>query len=321
MKLLPIKNSSTLSQAKSSEIEIILSYLEVDLNFDDIKKFLHLESNSLQFYVSSLYLDYPQEFDQLKKYLSFQHLLKLRLETHQFNHVIKSLLFKSISYPILLYILMYLLMAFFILVLIPSLLTIIELMDVKPLMISILHLFLRIIFVLLSVINLFILLFLFLLRKRSNMKLFFILLSKNRWFQTIKEIITFQFVQYYSLFLDKGFSTQLALVLMREGSFSYLVSWLSTLLTYELEDGSPLAIAVNEEYFDSKFIQLLKLGNVSNQTQHLLHKYLENSFKLIEIKLKLLGSRLKLFTYILLALLILIMYQILLAPMSLMQNF
>lgn len=113
-------------------------------------------------------------------------------------------------------------------------------------------------------------------------------------------------------------STKQALLLIKNASTSPTLMWLSTLVTYELEEGKPFEESIQLDIFDSQFISLLQLGSKTNQLLELLTTYLYSQRILILNQVSKAGNALKSFTYLFLGLLIIVMYQILLAPMSLM---
>ena len=105
---------------------------------------------------------------------------------------------------------------------------------------------------------------------------------------------------------------------MKKGSTSYLVSWLSLLITYRLEDGNDFVTSFSDNFLDSHFNQIITLASKNNQLSALLDSYLTSNQQIILMIITKISSFVKMVIYIVLALLIIFLYQILLTPMSLM---
>lgn len=318
LKYLIPKKSFNPSSEKINEIEIVLSYLKSNVEFNDIKCFLAIKEETLKDYVFTLYQSHPEQFKQLTEIFSLQHCLQFSLNIIKFDKDLKQSLLKALTYPLILYSFMYGLMMFFIIILFPALNSILMLFDLDLTLIFILQTILRSLFVILSLFNLGIIVTLFLLRKNENKKLFYLLIKTKRHLSLFKNIYTFQFSYYINELYKQGMSTKQALLLIKNASTSPTLMWLSTLVTYELEEGKPFEESIQLDIFDSQFISLLQLGSKTNQVLELLTTYLYSQRILILNQVSKAGNALKSFTYLFLGLLITVMYQILLAPMSLM---
>lgn len=318
LKYLIPKKSFNPSSEKINEIEIVLSYLKSNVEFNDIKCFLAIKEETLKDYVFTLYQNHPEQFKQLTEIFSLQHCLQFSLNIIKFDKDLKQSLLKALTYPLILYSFTYGLMIFFIIILFPALNSILMLFDLDLTLIFILQTILRSLFVVLSLFNLGIIVTLLLLRKNENKKLFYLLIKTKRHLSLFKNIYTFQFSYYINELYKQGMSTKQALLLIKNASTSPTLMWLSTLVTYELEEGKPFEESIQLDIFDSQFISLLQLGSKTNQLLELLTTYLYSQRILILNQVSKAGNALKSFTYLFLGLLIIVMYQILLAPMSLM---
>lgn len=318
LKYLIPKKSFNPSSEKINEIEIVLSYLKSNIEFNDIKSFLAIKEETLKDYVFTLYQNHPEQFKQLTEIFSLQHCLQFSLNIIKFDKDLKQSLLKALTYPLILYSFMYGLMMFFIIILFPALNSILMLFDLDLTLIFILQTILRSLFVVLSLFNLGIIVTFLLLRKNENKKLFYLLIKTKRHLSLFKNIYTFKFSYYINELYKQGMSTKQALLLIKNASTSPTLMWLSTLVTYELEEGKPFEESIQLDIFDSQFISLLQLGSKTNQVLELLTTYLYSQRILILNQVSKAGNALKSFTYLFLGLLIIVMYQILLAPMSLM---
>lgn len=320
LKSLTTNKSTNLSDRKQHEIEILLAYLKAGLDFSDTQALLDIKEPTLEHYVANLYQNQLQ-YKILSEYLSLQDLLKYTLESRSFNKDLRQRILKILTYPLILYSLMYGLMLFFIVFLFPSMISIVELFDLQTTLLNIFYFILRVIFLILTSFNLLIMMIAVLLWKRQHQKIFINIIKEVRWFSIIKDIYTHQFAYSFHLFLSKGFPTKLALELIKESETSYLNAWLATIISYQLQEGKTFIESINHPLLEKQFILVSQLGTQSNQSIDYLTMYLSTSKKVIESKLKQIGTILKLLTYTFLAFLIIVMYQILLAPMSLLGNF
>lgn len=308
--------SSHFSNEKQTQIELLLSYLQSGLSYDQCKDLIDVQSETLEEYVQSFAAE--NQFNVLKEYLSFQDMLIYVYEVKSFTKKLKQQVFKILAYPSLLYGLMYLLMLFFISVLLPSLLNIIMLFDLETQTIKILSLILKGVFYALTALNIMLVLLLLSHRKIERVKLTMIKASRKKRYAILKQIYSYQFAHLFLLLIKRGFSTNQALHIMRLSSSTPLTSWIATLIVYDLETGASFESSIDTELLDYSFRSLCKIGVVNNKIIELLDAYLNTAFNQIQIKINRIGSMLKTVTYLLLGFLILFLYQILLAPMSIM---
>lgn len=302
-------------------MEICLAFLESGLDYEICKEILDLKPQSLDDYVSQLFENNHNELVVMKQHFSNIHILDFMLSIQKFKTTLKSLILKALTYPIILYSLMYSLMLFFILFLLPQMFNIIELFDLQQNLLTILNITLKCVFTLISLINLVLIVLLVLLINKQRLKMFLNLNQNSKMLIFLKEIYTYQFSHFFHLLINKGFSTKLALQIMREGSTSYITSWIATLISYQLETGDAFEVSINNPLLDKQFILLCQLGSKNNQLIELLETYHMTIQKRIHDRINQIGSIIKSITYVLLGFLIIMMYQILLAPMSLLGNF
>lgn len=315
-KFLNIKKSSIFSQQDESEIKLILSYLDAGLDYQQIRELLQTQHESLKSYTQQYYP--TVRFDQLSQYFSYKDLLRFIFEIKTFNKHLKHKTLKIITYPLILYSLMYSLMLFFIFVLTPSLLNVIQLFEIDNPSLNLFSVILKYLFIGLTIFNSLVFILILIHKSDERKKLLFIRIKKHT---ILNDILTLQFAQFLNILIKHGFSTKQALDIMRQGSDNHLVRWIATLISFNLEEGKTFSDSINLTHLSSDFITMTQLGLINNQSQTLIQTYINTSKTKIEIKLNQFGNRLKLFTYTLLAVLIIFMYQILLAPMSLMNQF
>lgn len=314
-KSLLIKKSLNFSNKIESEIQLLLAYLKSGLDYEVIKDIIDSPYEDLKSYTQQVY---PQDkVEILSEFFSYQDLLNFTYESKVFNKDLKRQIIKILAYPLLLYFLMYALMLFFMLILLPAMFNIIELFEIDLSSIQLLSKLLKATFIGLSIFNV---ILIFVLITHLNHERLRLSLIRYSNLQLPKAIYTYQFAHFFYLLVKHGFSTKQALEIMRRGSDNRLIGWLATLIMYKLEAGKPFSKSIDLDVLDNRFISICQLGIINNQLPSLLETYLNTNHLVISNRLKQIGSMIKLFTYSLLAILILFMYQILLAPLSLMGN-
>lgn len=298
--------------------KLVLNYLQTNLDFDQIKNLLLLEHSSLSDYLQSFYNHNENQYHSLTSIFSYQQTLQYTIEHWEFETSLNQQLKAQFTYPSILYIIMYLLLGFFTLFLIPTLLSMILLFDLDTSIIRFSNYLLKLIFFIFTIFNFLSIVFIIRFSNKENLKVFITKNHNKKYFILFKKIITQKFAKLYSILVSYGLSTKQSLEIMKKGSTSYLVSWLSLLITYRLEDGNDFVTSFSDNFLDSHFNQIITLASKNNQLSALLDSYLTSNQQIILMIITKISSFVKMVIYIVLALLIIFLYQILLTPMSLM---
>lgn len=299
-------------------IELVIAYLEAGVDFEQIRNLLKLPYDTLEQFCSTVYKDHPQVYLKLKSLFSMPMILRYYNDYSLFKNQLLNQIYQQLSYPLILFTCIYILMTFFILKIFPMIFSLIVSFDITMPMLRWLHYFVVIIYIILTIIVVSTLILILVLLKKQHLKLFVIICHQYPWFKTFKMIYTQMFAYTFLLIYRLGASTQQILEIMRVSTLSYFVGWLSELTTYQLEEGESLIESLDNHFLDDQFISLFQLGRVDNKIKEYLEAFLELNHKRIFINIKKISLTLKQITYGLLAILIIIFYQILLSPMQMM---
>lgn len=298
----------------------MIAYLDAQVVYPQIKKILSLNQETLHEFVQQVYHQHPSVYENLKDLFSMHLLLKYYHDFYEFKTKLYRSLRNKLSYPLLLIGCVYGLMGFFLMNVFPMLFGLIQSFDVQMGNLQLIYRVLVFLFVILSILLSIVVIFLLLMLKRQNLKLFVILMHRIAWFAPIKMIYTQMFAYMFDLILKFGASTQQILTIMKDSTLSYFVGWLAQLTTYQLEEGETLIDSIDNDFLDEQFVSLIKLSSLNHQIEHYLAMYLTLNEKRLTLAIDHLSSHLKKVTYVLLALLMLLFYQVLLAPMQMMNQ-
>lgn len=299
-------------------IELVIAYLEAGVEFDQIKNLMTLPYDTLEQFCSTVYKDHPQVYLKLKNLFSMPMILRYYSDYTLFKNQLFHQIYQQLSYPLILFVCIYTLMTFFILKIFPMIFSLISSFDITMPMLRWLYYFVVIAYIALTIIVICFVILIVVLLKKQHLKLFVIVCHQYPWFKTFKMIYTQMFAYTFLLIYQLGASTQQILEIMRASTLSYFVGWLSELTTYQLEEGESLIESLDNHFLDDQFISLFQLGRVDNKIKDYLDTFLDLNHKRIFLDIKKISLTLKQITYGLLAILIIIFYQILLSPMQMM---
>ena len=148
----------------------------------------------------------------------------------------------------------------------------------------------------------------------------YVLLIKLRRGRFLRRWLGLDFSRYFSCCLSEGCPTQTTLTVLQKlpkKPFLKLMSWH---VEQALLAGESLETALGTEYLDPSLMQLMRTASSSGQVQPLLEGYVEVRQGQLLSQLRFMARGLQLFAYITIAGMILIVYQILLLPLSIMSQ-
>lgn len=311
----------TLSKPSKQDYEmakLTLNYLQTNLHFSQVSKLLFLDYYSISDYLKTFYSNNQKQYDSLTSVFSYQQTLQYTIEQWEFEASLNQQLRSQFTYPLILYVIMYFLLGFFTIFLIPTLLSMILLFDLEITSIQIGQTLLKFIFYVFTFLNILVVSMFVRYSNKEKLKIFISTNHQRTYFILFKKIITQKFASLYSILVKYGLSTKQSLEIMKNGSSSYLVSWIALLVTYRLEEGSDFVTSFNDNFLDSHFNQILSLASKNNQLISLLDSYLASNQQIITMYITKVSRIVKMIIYLVLGFLIIYLYQILLTPMSLM---
>lgn len=313
----------TLSKPSKKDYELAkltLNYLQTNLDYSQIKELLLLEQTNLSDYLKKFYHRNENQYESLTSVFSYQQTLRYTIDQWEFDTLLNHQLKAQFAYPLILYIIMYCLLGFFSLFLVPTLLSMISMFDLDTTAVEIGKTLLKVIFFIFTCINSLLLILMVHFSNKQNLKLFISKYHNKKFFTLFKKIITHKFAKLYSILVNYGLSTKQSLEIMKSGSTSYLLSWISLLITYQLEEGKGFVTSFSDNFLDLHFNQILSLASKNNQLITLLDSYLVSNLHTITMYITNVSKTIKIVIYIVLGLLIIFLYQILLTPMNLMST-
>lgn len=318
MKSFKKKKLSKPSKQDYEMAKLTLNYLQTNLHFSQVSKLLLLDYYSISDYLKTFYSNNQKQYDSLTSVFSYQQTLQYTIEQWEFETLLSQQLRSQFTYPLILYVIMYFLLGFFAIFLIPTLLSMILLFDLEITSIQIGQTLLKLIFYVFTFLNILVISMIVRYSNKEKLKIFISTNHQRTYFILFKKIITHKFASLYSILVKYGLSTKQSLEIMKNGSSSYLVSWIALLVTYRLEEGSDFVTSFNDNFLDSHFNQILSLASKNNQLISLLDSYLASNQQIITMYITKVSRIVKMIIYLVLGFLIIFLYQILLTPMSLM---
>lgn len=140
-------------------------------------------------------------------------------------------------------------------------------------------------------------------------------------FSFVKEIMTYQFAIIFYHLLNHGLSTAKALEVLLECQHLYSVRIYAKNLKEQLERGQSLSMAIQSiDSFDPLFVRFFELGLYACSLLQLVKLYSDKALLRISYLFKTVALRLQLVAYACIGVLVIVVYQILLAPLNMLQS-
>ncbi len=312
--------SKTTSRPLRQLREIVLAYRKLQIPYEQIQLDLNLEQTSFEVYTIAVLSHQEEHYHVLRQLFSLEQILEIELKLSNFFKDLKQSIVKKIWYPLLLLAFLYGILTLFIFRLFPSLTSLLKDFDIHNWILDALFVLIFLIYLIITISALISLVLIVLLFNYQNQKLLILILKKYKFFNLIKKIYTQMFAYLYRLYLSYGASTQQILTLLVQAPFSRITRWLATLTIYQLDDGLRLDRAFHKELFDASFIRFIRIASLSDQLDYFLEAYLEVNQKQIDYRISKLAKVLQTFVFALIGLLLIILYQMLFAPMQLLNT-
>lgn len=262
-------------------------------------------------------------YRSLEYFLSFSSLDQAILSAHQYHEtrkVMKKDWLKEISYPIGVLFFALLVFIFFEIMIYPQLMSLIDIekkIYLHQLLYGTIGLLLVSIFL-----NSVILLYLFLLKRMNHLRFNQFYLDHLGKLSLIKKMISYDYALHSLILMQRGFSTKQVFECLLELKNNIFLQLNLKHMTSQLQKGEEMVhIIEHEPYFDERFKQFFKLGYYTLEMENTLSDYCEyqkNEFKKI---LKRSSTIISTCAYMLIAILIVSIYQLLLLPLDMMNQF
>ncbi len=243
----------------------------------------------------------------LSNYMSLENALSCAVDVEQTTKKRKMKILSKIAYPLFLFIFSYVLVLFFSVSIVPSMS--VYATDSSLVIVDFLNVFYSILFI-----CLFVLLFLFVLRHRIQLLERFFLNLK-----LVKETQSVLFSYVWKNLLSNGLSTTECIDVLEKVDSTKL---LARKLNQYLKRGFSLMDSIRNAFEGlDVFCLFIETGLASSNLVHLLEIYVDRTQQNMERKLKRITNMVQLFSYLCVALVVFVFYQVMLMPLNMLNTF
>lgn len=254
------------------------------------------------------------------RFLSFEKALSISLDNLQFTKSLKDKLVKTLFYPLLLSLLSWLGMACFAIFLIPVLSTSLRGLGGDIAWMSGMRALILLLFNCSLLFVAFLLIGVFYFKNNRRQVYGFILLSKFKKNNLLEEISSYQFIHYLCLCLQNGCSSLQSIALIREQKFYPLLSFICYHLHQDFLAGKEVTEIINNPFLDEGLSYFFQIAMHSNEVSKTLLSYCNFKEEKWNHELKKITILLQLFSYGLISIIVISIYQVLLAPLQILSN-
>jgi len=296
-------------------------YLDAGYSVFDIVKLNLWENNSL---TEETGFDFDNWLEKqglyiVKYAMSFLPLneaLRCYLKIKSFKEEFKKDLIKVLFYPVVqlcLAFLLSLVAQYWVLPLLQDLIADMDLIDGSVIFFISL---IKIVYITLLV-TLFLSIIIFLIIKKAEKSAIYILLNQ-RYTKTIKDVVIYQFINYYLIFYQATDAIDTVINGLRKLPDSEYINMYADKIHFSLLNGDSLANAF--EILDIKLKYLLDIGADTGKTAELLSTYTQSLSVLFEYKVKKIGRNFQVFSYFYILILVILIYQMMLMPLAMIER-
>lgn len=173
----------------------------------------------------------------------------------------------------------------------------------------------------LFLIGLLILLIILLIYLKSKQKVFYFLVFNKIFKRNLfKTIVTHEFIIYYLECLRNGMKTKEALDVLKNFKRKPFISLVSFHIDNNLLKALKYPEALKLDFLDAKLYNVIKLAYYTSQNDMLLQAYLDNNVENLKYYIKKVGIKMQIISYLICGLVVYFIYQILLAPLAIIER-
>lgn len=297
--LLLIKNT------KNEEVvNYIESLLEQGVAIENIVKRMTKDKvcGQLQFFVT---------------FLPFQDALHTSLDMLHFEKNVKKSLFSTMMYPVFLIVFSSLLLFLFTYIILPILQMMLELQDNG--LVVLLTVMNRVVILFYILLLVFVVTFVILYRKSEIGKLYNYLHFVRLDF-VLRKYASYVLSQYLYVLMEHGVSTRRSMEILQSYDDKLIIQFLANTLHSQFIKGEDFVDVMQNVYLDSIFCMLCSLGYHTNSFSYTLLEYKEVVEMWLQAFMKKLSIVVQFVAYGCIGVIVIIVYQILLLPMSLLET-
>ena len=154
------------------------------------------------------------------------------------------------------------------------------------------------------------------IKYNNKQVLLYVLLCNYLPISIFKEYISYQFILFYKQCLLVNLKPYETLNILRNIKNKPIISYLAYIIYENLNNGNDLNESINNKYIDYKLYRFINLSIYTNNILELLNIYLNNTEQRINKFYHNITKYIQIFSYIMIGLLIILVYQIILMPLE-----
>ncbi len=132
--------------------------------------------------------------------------------------------------------------------------------------------------------------------------------------------VSVDFVRYYRKCADLGFSTKNALGILRTIPDQPVIQWLSSCIEKSLEDGDRFTEALDTPGLDRRLLRFIRIAVFTSELPEMLGAYIRYSEESIRRRILRISRIVQIVSYLMIGTVVILVYQILLLPLTLMMQ-
>lgn len=251
------------------------------------------------------------------RYTSFQNSLHLTLNIINSMEQRINKIKRKLLYPTILVLLTTIGLFFFDLVCIPVLNDLIMSFDMNSNQFKIIRVFIHVFIVLIVIVMILLLVFAIYIRKDEHKKDIYLFLEEHYNQSLFVKYYSQEFMRYYMECTKAGISTKNTINIMKQIPKKPIIYFLSCEIEVALLQGNDFLNSLKNTHLDADLMRFMQIAVYSNDKEKILTGYLTYSDTYVEKRLSVYTSILQALAYIIIGYFMIMIYQVLMVPLSL----
>ncbi len=269
---------------------------------------------------SALNKDMRMYFQSFIQFVPFNQALSLSLELVEYDNNTRKKLIKNIFKPLCLFLGSLLAVQLFSVYCFPILINLMSDFNLDTSSLNIISKSLSVGINLFLICLLMQLIIIFVFSSRKRIVLGYILLCYSPWHKTVRKFLSGQFAYYFNECSKMGYKTQKTITIIQSMKQKPLIVFIAYHVEQGLLNGEKMEDAIRHRYLDTSLQKFIKIAIYSSSLTKMLDSYIEQNNYAIDALCKKWTKRITLFSYSSVGLLIIMIYQILLLPLTIIQE-
>lgn len=260
------------------------------------------------------------QLDSFLRFLSLKEALQLSLSLYDHHHETQRQLIKMTGYPLIMFLFSLFGVQLFCAFCMPSLIQMMKGFDVSTQFIEVIYRLLMFISFLMSIIVIAFVFCVFLMTRPSTIVSGIEKLYRYRMGFIVQKELSAHFAMFYYHCVRLGIPTRKALHMLQQCHKQPLTVFLAHHVEKVLSDGGDLVEAVSIPYLDPSLQKLIKTAMLSSGAIPLLKGYLDVAHIKRQKRLKQIAQVVQILSYVFVAIMIMLVYQVLFLPLSMLER-